>query len=289
MTPVSAAAPLVQGMDLVQIRRIEMLRRMGWIASLGLLAALAAPAMADEKVDTIEKALIECYGKVKSYTASMKVEAEMMGMKMTQDGKIEGMREGEKSKSRVEMKGAVDMGGQKMEMNSTAINDGDAMYIVSEQMGQKQAMKTKVDGKQSQDPKAVLAELKKQYDLKAGDDQKVGDVDCYTIECTLKGTDSNPNTPAKQVLNFCKKSGMMVRMVGSDKDGKPMMTVTVSDVKLDAKVDPERFVFKAPEGVQVMDMSNMGGGAAAPSGEKKPAEGAPKSGEGEKKPEGAKP
>ncbi|MFN0135452.1 MAG: LolA family protein [Phycisphaerae bacterium] len=261
-----------------------MLRRMGWIASLGLLAALAAPALADEKVDKIEKALIEAYGNVKSFTATMKIEAEMMGMKMTQDGNIESMRDGDKSKARIEMKGSMDMGGQKMDMTSSTISDGEFTYIVSEQMGQKNAMKTKGEGRQSSDPKQIIAELKKQYDIKALDDQKVGDMDCHTLECTMKGEAGNPGSPTKQIMNFCKKTGMMIKLVGSDKEGKPMMTITMSDIKLDAKVDPARFVFKAPEGVQVMDMTGgaAAGGAAPAAGEKKPAE-------GEKKPESGKP
>ena len=35
-----------------------------------------------------------------------------------------------------------------------------------------------------------------------------------------------------------------------------MMTTKYTDIKLNEKIDPERFVFTAPEGVQVMDMTN---------------------------------
>jgi outer membrane lipoprotein-sorting protein len=44
-------------------------------------------------------------------------------------------------------------------------------------------------------------------------------------------------------------------MVANGPDGKPMTTMTYTDIKINPDIPADRFVFKAPEGVQVQDMS----------------------------------
>jgi outer membrane lipoprotein-sorting protein len=44
-------------------------------------------------------------------------------------------------------------------------------------------------------------------------------------------------------------------MVTYTPDGKPMNTMTYSDIKINDKISPDRFVFKAPPGVEVQDLS----------------------------------
>jgi outer membrane lipoprotein-sorting protein len=52
-----------------------------------------------------------------------------------------------------------------------------------------------------------------------------------------------------------------VRADGKDKNDKTVSTYALSDVKLDTEVAPDRFVFKAPEGVEVIDVpQNTGTG-----------------------------
>jgi len=59
-------------------------------------------------------------------------------------------------------------------------------------------------------------------------------------------------------MYFNKKHGLMIKTLGLDEKGKVNSTVLVTDLKLGATVAADRFVFKAPEGVQVQDLSKMG-------------------------------
>ena len=58
-------------------------------------------------------------------------------------------------------------------------------------------------------------------------------------------------------------------MERKDEQSKSMITSLMSDIKPNADIKPERFVFKAPEGVVVMDMTKID---TAPSAETAPAE-----------------
>ena len=56
-------------------------------------------------------------------------------------------------------------------------------------------------------------------------------------------------------MSFHKESGQMIKMIAYSPDGKPMATTTFSDIKINPKISPDRFVFKAPPGVTVQDMT----------------------------------
>ena len=58
-------------------------------------------------------------------------------------------------------------------------------------------------------------------------------------------------------------------MVMEDKSEYSQMTMTceLTDINLKADIKPDRFVFKAPEGVEVRDMT--GTSASAPAGERR--------------------
>jgi hypothetical protein len=63
---------------------------------------------------------------------------------------------------------------------------------------------------------------------------------------------------ARIVNYFDKKTGIGLKTVSFDEKDKAVMTSVTTDVKINADIKDDRFVFKAPEGVQVVDMSNMG-------------------------------
>jgi outer membrane lipoprotein-sorting protein len=56
-------------------------------------------------------------------------------------------------------------------------------------------------------------------------------------------------------MYYSQEHGVPVKSVMYGPDGKPITTMTFSDYKFDVKIDPQRFVFKAPEGVQVIDQT----------------------------------
>ncbi len=229
------------------------------LGTIVLLAMTVLPAQADA-VDDVSAKIIAEAEKVKSYTADVSSETniknEAMSMKMSVKGTMEVMRQGGKMLSRMEHKTTTDMnmGGteQKKESQSLMITDGEHSYVLTEESGTKTAMKTKLDPKNQQMVnKGMFEQMKKDYDLKLLADETIDGHDAYVIE----GTPKNPAAMGKMTMCFAKTGGMMLKMVMNTPDGKPMTTMTHTNIKVDVAIKPERFKFEAPEGVTVMDMT----------------------------------
>ncbi len=241
-----------------------MVRRTGWIG-MGVVVFAAMNVARSESVDDVQKKLVEAHAKMKSYSCKMKTVQNMDmggGNKMSSDytGTVEWSRKGEKYLFRSEMKGnsVQNFGGQenKMEASATIICDGDMVYTLSTQMGQTMAMKQKPDGSMGGEPKKVFEDLLARNNVKVLADEKVDGESCFVLEATPKDP-AEAATMSKTVMYFRKDVGINVKTVGFDKDGKEIFTNTSTDFKLNSEIDAARFVFKAPEGVQVMDMTNQ--------------------------------
>jgi outer membrane lipoprotein-sorting protein len=112
-------------------------------------------------------------------------------------------------------------------------------------------------------------------DLKLLSDDRVDGIDCYRIEANVKGR-PQAGQPAKSVYAFAKDSGMLVQIKNFNDKGEDIGHETYSDVKVNEKIDPQRFVFKAPEGVTVRDRGPAASsGPRPPAGPPKPATTAP--------------
>lgn len=240
-----------------------MIRRMGWLMSAGLLLGAGAVTAMGETVEEIEKKLTEAYTKMTSYSAKVKTDTDMdMGdsgsSKSHTEGTMEWMRKGEKVLMRMDMKmnSVTKVAGQEMKMDGTTqiICDGDFVYTLSDTGGQKMAMKAAVDPNTVGDVKSMFAMWKKDYELKVLADAKVEGEDCWVIEASPKSAGAGAG---KMQASFSKKNGMSVRMISFDAKGKQSSVMTTSDIKMGATPAADRFVFKAPEGVQVMDMTKQ--------------------------------
>lgn len=71
---------------------------------------------------------------------------------------------------------------------------------------------------------------------------------------------------------FRKDCGFPVKIVHLDPASKPLMTVVYTDIKLDQDINPGQFVFTPPEGVTVIDLTQI---APAPASAPASAPGAP--------------
>jgi outer membrane lipoprotein-sorting protein len=164
------------------------------------------------------------------------------------------------------MKGAAvqSFGGQenKTEMSVTMICDGDSMYTLSTQMGQTMATKQKPDASLGGDLKKYFEDIIAKHNVKVLPDEKIDGEACFVIEATPKDPAAAASI-AKTIMYFRKDIGINVKMVGMDKDGKEVFSNISSDFKINSDIAADRFVFKAPEGVQVMDMT----GSTPPGGE----------------------
>lgn len=217
------------------------------------LAGLGRAAAADT-LESAEKQLLEKWGKVQTMSAKVKIDGVMPNM--AANGAYEFMKKGDKSLFRMELA----FGDQ---VSQTMIGDGEFVYGVMERMGQKQALKAKPDDAQAMDAGSQLSALRKTHELKLLPDQSIDGQTTFVIEAT-------PKEPGigKTTTHFAKGTGIMLKVTTQDATGNTAWTMTMSDVKTNPKIDPSRFVFTAPPGVQVMDMTNSRP-PSAPAGENK--------------------
>jgi outer membrane lipoprotein-sorting protein len=150
----------------------------------------------------------------------------------------------------------------KIEQTMTMISDGEFSYTVTDDKGQKSAYKQKVDASMNEDPKTTIETMKEEYTLKLLPDEKVDGADCIVIEGTSKQKEGDPMV--KQILYFRKDCGLNVKMVGRDASDKAVFTHEVSDVKLNTEIPADRFVFKKPDGVEMIDLTQEGEPAKQP-------------------------
>ncbi len=227
-----------------------------------VLATFVSIAQADEKLDAVEQRIVAKWEKVKSMTAKMDMVSDInqngMQMKSTMTSTVEYLRRDGKMHSRMEGNTEItfDMGGtpNTMKSNMLMVSDGEFMHMLTEQMGQKMCFKSKADENAATGAE-MLKVLKKNFDLTLGEDEKIDGEKCWVINAKPKQA-PQPNAPTKFVYYFRQKDGAILKFVGFDAADKTLMTATYSDIKFNEKIDPKRFEFKAPEGVQVMDMTN---------------------------------
>jgi len=237
-----------------------------------LVVGCAMAARAAETLESVEKKIAEQAGKYKTLQETMHMVSDMsfgegMASKTTMETQMQAMRKGDKVLSRMDSKSKTvmkmgDQPAQTQEANMLAINDGEFVYTLTDAGGQKMAQKSKPDPKTAGDPldvKRSFDAMRKSFNLKLLPDESVDGKDCWAIEAIAKDA-KDPNMPiARTVSYYEKKTGIAVKAVSYDKAGKVASTMTISDVKVNADIPAERFVFKAPPGVEVMDMTKMGG------------------------------
>ncbi len=63
---------------------------------------------------------------------------------------------------------------------------------------------------------------------------------------------------ATKLTWYDKSTGVCLKSVSKDDKGKVVSTSVTTDVKIDPSIAADRFVFKAPDGVAVSDMTQQG-------------------------------
>ena len=235
-------------------------RKLTALIAFMLVVGISA-AYADEKLDAVEKQIVAKWEKVKSMTAKMDMTMDVnqggMQMKTTMKGTVEYLRQDAKMLSRMdtEMETSFEMGGKPNTMKSSMlmVSDGEISHSLIEQMGQKMCVKNKADAN-SATGADMFKSLRKDYDLTLGDDESIDGAECWAVNAKPKTT-APPNAPAKFVHYFRQKDGANVQSFGFDAADKKIMTTKYTDIKFNEKLDPTRFKFEVPEGVQVMDMT----------------------------------
>lgn len=217
-----------------------------------------------DTLESAEKAISEQMAKIKSMQFKMKSEQAFEMGTMKTEGKSEGTyeytRKGDKTLFRSDMTTktvTTNEGKEEKQDNKTQmVCDGDFVYIYNDGTGGKSAMKSKVT-----DQNTMIADQKffenmqKEWDLKLLSDESVDGKSCYVIEATAKSSAAAAGQMNKMTMWFDKGSGVTLKMTAQNPAGKTVMSSTCSDVKMNADIPADRFTFKLPEGVQMMDMT----------------------------------
>ena len=133
----------------------------------------------------------------------------------------------------------------------TIVCDGEFLYSVAEEYGEKTAAKYKPDPAQFGEPKAVLENLEKHFNIKLLPEQKVDGLDCVVFELTPKNPETSPT--ARTISYFRKDVGLNIKNSSYDKEGKEAFVSVTSGIEINVSVDVDKFKFTPPAGVTVED------------------------------------
>lgn len=228
-----------------------------------VLVASVSTAGADEQLDALEKRISAGWKRVNSMTAKMTMTMEMeqpaAKTKTTINATVEFLRRGEKMLSRTEgeMTMTMDMGGKEniTKVPFLAISDGEFTRSLIEQMGQKRCIKAKAD-QNTLTGEAMFKNLREQFELTMGDDQEIDGEKCWVVYGKPK-TPAQPGQPVRMACYIRQKDAATVQLLGYDASDKQVTATTYRDIKFNEKLDPKRFEFEVPEGVQVIDRTNV--------------------------------
>ena len=237
-----------------------------------LVFCLAARVSAAETLESVEKKLDGMSDKITSMTCKQKtvMDMEMGPTKMTSDttGTYEYVKKGDKMMWRMESKGVsvTKMAGMdnKTETTGLMIGDGEYNWTLSETNGQKACYKQRSPrDNQTTAGKTFFASMREDHTLKLLPDETIDGKPCWVVEATPKEKPSTPDLSMGVTIFFIQQdTGLIVKTVTKDGSGKPISTMTMTDIKINPSINPDRFKFKAPAGVEVMDMSAVQEGAA---------------------------
>ncbi len=216
-------------------------------------------------IEEVEKEIIQAQSKLKSYSAVTETRQDMelgpnQRMKLESKGPMVWMHRDAKYLFRMELKSSsvTTINGDETRSKSDTLTvcDGDFMYTLSDSDGQKSAIKAKVDPSHAGDVKGMFAAWRKDSTLKVLPEEKVDGKDCYVVELLPRKKEAGEPF-SRQKFWFRKDIGLPVKIVAFGQEDKPAMTTTMTDVKTDVDVQSDRFKFKLPEGVQLMDLTEM--------------------------------
>jgi outer membrane lipoprotein-sorting protein len=154
----------------------------------------------------------------------------------------------------------MEVGGEEQKTESTVLVVSDEKYTwtLTDSQGRKVVVKNKLAEGQNMAVGEGFEALRKDYDLKLLPDETVEGKPAWVIEATPKKGTPAAQTGMTMRYYYDKGSGMMVKMAGKTVDGKTTMTSIVKDLKVNPDISADRFVFKVPEGVHVIDMTSSG-------------------------------
>ena len=228
------------------------------VAGMALLHATVARA---ETLESAEKSIADAWEKSTSATYDMESLTDTAGqgysMKMAMTAKCEMSREGGKYKMHMdsESNNEQNIGGNttKTASKSSMVVDGEYAYMLTDNAGQKMAMKMSGAAYSINAGGAGLFKtMAETNDVSLQPDETVDGQAAHVIDAKDKKAGSTMR------YYFSKDTGWVIQMISKGPDGKVLSTTKLKNIKLGATIPADHFVFTPPAGVTVTDMSNMG-------------------------------
>jgi outer membrane lipoprotein-sorting protein len=229
-----------------------------WIAVM-LAASFPGAALTGAPVDltAVEGCIASLTAQVKSYVAVIEMssdKAQIHGMGILECLK----KEGGPLMYRMEL---VNRDAQGKTQKSLGVFDGSDLYSQTDLMGQPMVVKMKPDlmsGAMCAGGSAMFEQLHKNCDVKLLPEETIEGKAAYAIEATPKaGSDTTEKLAGKMVLYFSKETGIQIKEITFGKSGECLMTILYKDIKLDAGLKPEHFVYAPPAGAKVITPEDL--------------------------------
>ncbi len=215
-----------------------------------------------ETWENVSKKIAEVSKKLNSAQYKMKmtydVKQPQMSMKSETTGTYEFTKKGEKYLYRNEMtiksETKFEGGEHKSNMTQHTVCDGEYIYNYTETDGVKQATKEKYtdDKMPPVDQEKAFKDMEKEYTVTVKPDETVDGRPTFVVEATPKREEMKAFT-GKTVYYYCKETGLPVKMVSFSPQNEPQSTMTITDIKVNPEIKPDRFKFTPPAGVDVQD------------------------------------
>ncbi len=162
-------------------------------------------------------------------------------------------------------------GEQVEETGSLAIYDGRYFYEIRQTPKQVRATKTRLD-RSPHDPVGRLAQARQGFDAELLPERTFEGREVYAIQF-LPLTD-DPATMGQRMVSYIdRKTGLPIKTITYDEQGQAVSVAAVVDSKLNEDIPADHFVFHAPPGVEVVDLTppEPQGAATKPAASSQPA------------------
>lgn len=236
-----------------------------------LLAVFAAAAQCEQTLESVENAVEALWAKISAFTAKVTTDTNVpigpVTVSSRATGTLECLKKDGATLFRLDMVNKLDMGiplAGPMEQKMVSVYDGKEIINEMEMMGTRQAfrMPPETAGKQGMTSgKSMFAAFRDKGDVTLRADATVDGKPVWVVEVVPNAATKKSAPTPVSLLKFyiSKENGLQVKTEVFDDKGEHTSTSVYSDVVVDAKLAPERFVYTPPPGVTIQEMSALKG------------------------------
>lgn len=221
----------------------------------------AAPSPPNTTIETVEAALVKKWNEYTSLSAELEVVTEIDNAEGRSRGmvtsKYEYLRAGGKTfirqegkSSRVEQQKGESI--RKSDGAITLIADGEFLYNLSDIWGEPTILKMNQGTTQETlGGPGLFQTLHGEYDLKLLPGEVIDGQEVYVIEALSKVPTGEMN---HMIYYISKETSVALKMVNRSNNGTFQTTLKVKNVQINPVLHPDRFIFKPPPGIRIVDL-----------------------------------